>query len=63
LPPPGWRYRRRSAFYVYPDFGLWREHLHAGHGVRTGSARDRLSFEWIAAALRRIGGILADLGP
>jgi aspartate aminotransferase len=102
----------QAAFYVYPDFGPWREHLRAKYGVRTGAdlaghllercgagvlpgsafgedpgalrirvatgllygdtrrqqeaalaARDPLSLPPIAAALRRIGGILADLGP
>jgi aspartate aminotransferase len=106
VPPP------QAAFYVYPDFGPWREHLRARYGVRTGAglaghllarygagvlpgsafgedpgalrirvatgllygdtsrqqeaalaARDPLSLPPIAAALRRIGGILADLGP
>jgi aspartate aminotransferase len=27
----------QAAFYVYPDFGPWREHLRAEHGVRTGT--------------------------
>ena len=48
----------QAAFYVYPDFGPWREHLRAAL-----AARDPLSLPPIAAALRRIGGILADLGP
>jgi aspartate aminotransferase len=27
----------QAAFYVYPDFGPWREHLRAEHGMRTGT--------------------------
>jgi aspartate aminotransferase len=30
VPPP------QAAFYLYPDFGPWREHLRAGRGVSTG---------------------------
>jgi aspartate aminotransferase len=26
----------RAAFYLYPDFGPWRDRLHARHGVSTG---------------------------
>jgi aspartate aminotransferase len=28
----------QAAFYVYPDFEPWREHLRASHGVTTGAA-------------------------
>jgi aspartate aminotransferase len=31
VPPP------QAAFYLYPDFGPWREHLRAGRGVTTGA--------------------------
>jgi aspartate aminotransferase len=27
----------RAAFYAYPDFGPWREHLARAHGVTTGA--------------------------
>jgi aspartate aminotransferase len=30
VPPP------QAAFYLYPDFSPWREHLRAGRGVTTG---------------------------
>jgi aspartate aminotransferase len=36
VPPP------QAAFYVYPDFEPWREHLRARHGVTTGTALARL---------------------
>ena len=29
VPPP------QAAFYLYPDFGPWRAHLHASHGITT----------------------------
>jgi aspartate aminotransferase len=36
VPPP------QAAFYLYPDFEPWRQHLHARHGVTTGTALARL---------------------
>jgi aspartate aminotransferase len=36
VPPP------QAAFYLYPDFELWRQHLHHQHGVTTGAALGRL---------------------
>ncbi len=39
VPPP------QAAFYVYPDFEPWREHLRARHGVTTGAALARLLLE------------------
>jgi aspartate aminotransferase len=35
LPPP------EAAFYVYPDFGPWREHLRGERGVATGEGLAR----------------------
>src|SRR6266705_558280 len=35
VPPP------QAAFYVYPDFEPWREHLHREHGVTTGAGLAR----------------------
>jgi aspartate aminotransferase len=32
VPPP------QAAFYLYPDFEPWREHLRASRGIRTGAA-------------------------
>jgi hypothetical protein len=68
VPPP------QAAFYIYPDFEPWREHLWSERGVRTGTALARHLLEHYGAgvlpasrgsptALGRIGGILADLGP
>jgi aspartate aminotransferase len=102
----------QAAFYTYPDFAPWREHLAGKYGVVTGAglathlldaygmcvlpgsafgeedgalrlrvatsllygetseereralaAPDPLALPWIAAALARLGDILADLGP
>jgi aspartate aminotransferase len=102
----------QAAFYLYPDFGPWREHLAERHGVTTGaglaallldrygvgvlpasafgedesvlrvrvatgllygdtgdqreealSSGDPVSLPWIAASLRRLEDVLADLGP
>ena len=102
----------QAAFYQYPDFAAWREHLAARHGVTTGSglaghlldrygmavlpasafgedepalrmrvatsllygdtedqreqalaSADPVSLPWIAASLRRLADILADLAP
>ena len=102
----------QAAFYLYPDFGPWREHLAARHGVTTGAGlaahllerygagvlpasafgedepalrmrvatsllygdddaqRERalasanpVSLPWIAASLRRLDDVLADLAP
>jgi aspartate aminotransferase len=35
VPPP------QAAFYLYPDFGPWREHLRASRGVTTGAGLAR----------------------
>jgi aspartate aminotransferase len=32
----------QAAFYVYPDFGPWRDHLQSRHGVRTSAGLARL---------------------
>jgi aspartate aminotransferase len=102
----------QAAFYLYPDFGPWREHLAARHGVTTGSglaahllepygvgvlpasafgedepalrtrvatsllygdddaqreralaSADPVHLPWIAASLRRLDDVLADLAP
>jgi aspartate aminotransferase len=102
----------QAAFYLYPDFGPWREHLAARHGVTTGAglaahllqhyavgvlpasafgedesalrmrvatsllygdddaqreralaSADPVSLPWIAASLRRLDDVLADLAP
>jgi aspartate aminotransferase len=102
----------QAAFYLYPDFAPWREHLAARHGVTTGAglaallldrygvgvlpasafgedetvlrvraatsllygdtddrrgralaAADPVSLPWVAASLRRLEEVLADLGP
>jgi aspartate aminotransferase len=102
----------QAAFYLYPDFDPWREHLAGQYGVTTGpglaalllerygvgvlpasafgedesvlrvrvatgllygdtseqreealAAADPVSLPWIAASLRRLGEVLADLGP
>jgi aspartate aminotransferase len=102
----------QAAFYQYPDFAPWREHLAARHGITTGAglaallldrygmavlpasafgedepalrlrvatsllygdsesqreealaAGDPAGLPWIAASVRRLGDILADLGP
>jgi aspartate aminotransferase len=102
----------QAAFYLYPDFAPWREHLAGRHGVTTGpglaallldrygvgvlpasvfgedeavlrvrvatgllygdtagqreqalAAADPVSLPWIAASLRRLEDVLADLGP
>jgi aspartate aminotransferase len=102
----------QAAFYLYPDFEPWREHLSRQHRVTTGpglaallldrygvgvlpasafgedeavlrvrvatgllygdaedqreqalAAADPVSLPWIAASLRRLGEVLADLGP
>jgi aspartate aminotransferase len=101
-----------AAFYLYPDFAPWREHLAARHGVTTGAglaahlldrygvgvlpasafgeeesvlrmrvatallygdteaereralaSADPAGLPWIAAALRRLEDVLADLAP
>jgi aspartate aminotransferase len=102
----------QAAFYLYPDFDPWREHLATQHGVTTGpglaallldrygvgvlpasafgedeavlrvrvatgllygdtdgqreqalAAADPVSLPWIAASLRRLEDVLADLAP
>jgi aspartate aminotransferase len=102
----------QAAFYLYPDFGPWREHLAERHRVTTGAglaallldrygvgvlpasafgedesvlrvrvatgllygdtgdqreealaSGDPVSLPWIAASLRRLEDVLADLGP
>ena len=102
----------QAAFYLYPDFGPWREHLAARHDVTTGAglaahlleryrvgvlpasafgedepalrmrvatsllygdddaqreralaSADPVSLPWIAASLRRLDDVLADLAP
>jgi aspartate aminotransferase len=101
----------QAAFYLYPDFAPWREHLAARHGVTTGAglaallldrygvgvlpasafgedesvlrvrvatgllygdtddqreralvSADPVSLPWIAASLRRLEDVLADIG-
>jgi aspartate aminotransferase len=102
----------QAAFYLYPDFTPWREHLAERHGVTTGpglatllldrygvgvlpasafgeeesalrvrvatgllygdtgeqreealAASDPAGLPWIAASLRRLEDVLADLAP
>ena len=102
----------QAAFYLYPDFDPWREHLARQHGVTTGpglaalllerygvgvlpasafgedeavlrvrvatgllygdtdgqreqalAAADPVSLPWIAASLRRLEDVLAELAP
>jgi aspartate aminotransferase len=102
----------QAAFYLYPDFAPWREHLAERHGVTTGAglagylldrygvgvlpasafgeeesvlrarvatgllygdtgeqreealaAADPAGLPWIAASLRRLEDVLADLAP
>jgi aspartate aminotransferase len=102
----------QAAFYLYPDFDPWREHLGRQHGVTTGpglaallldrygvgvlpasafgedeavlrarvatgllygdteaereralAAADPVSLPWIAASLRRLEDVLAELAP
>jgi aspartate/methionine/tyrosine aminotransferase len=36
VPPP------QAAFYIYPDFGRWRDHLQSRHGVSTSAGLARL---------------------
>ena len=39
VPPP------QAAFYLYPDFGPWQDHLQSRHGVTTSTALARLLVE------------------
>jgi len=44
VPPP------QAAFYLYPDFEPWRDHLRAQHKVTTGAALARLLLDRYGAA-------------
>jgi hypothetical protein len=45
VPPP------QAAFYVYPDFEPWREHLWSERGVRTGTGLARHLLEHYGAGV------------